>query len=267
MTRAAEHPAKLDLGATLNEAVRLLPDMLRGAGGALGLSAIAVIATGFVTGWLATLAGAIAMVAGVSAFGAITRIGVAGDLAGAKTQGLGPLGFQLRKVEARLLGASLLCSLFMTIILSLLALTALALFGGAGLNAQAVEARDWAAVGPTWKLALLAFVGAVVLLTPVVLGLRLSLFAQATVGRGQMISLTATALTNGVMIPLFVGLLVVQIPALIWCGLIASGVLSGQAALWFGVIGLAAVQTPLLSGFLGSAYRRLETQRSLGGVL
>ena len=257
MANAAD-TRKLDLVATLAEAVRRLPTMWRGAGGVLALAAALTLAALFAPGegsmrvavWAAAVAAALA------AFGAITRIGLASD--GARVAGLGPFGLQLGKVEARLAGAVLLCALFLSIILSLLALVALALFGGAGLDAEAIRARDWAAAGAAWKLALLAGVGVVVLGTPVLLAVRLSLFAQATVAEGRMISLTATRLTNGAILPLLGGLVVVQAPGLLWTLFALSGVLSVTAALVGGIVLIALVQIPLQAAFLGAAYRRLQ---------
>lgn len=251
---------RLRVGETLAEAVRRLPDMVRGAGGAIALSvALALVQVlAPVSGWARGVAFVAFAVAWLVAFGATTRIGVAQDLAGARALGLGSLGFQLSRTEARLAGATLLCGLFLSIMLALLGLTALAMFGGAGLDAEAVKARDWAAVGPAWKLVLLAFVGVVVLGAPVVLALRLSLFAAATVARGQMISLTSTSLTNGSMAPLFAGLVVVGLPGLLWLIVVAQGWLGGSAALAVGTLVLGLVQAPLTAAYLGAAYRRLE---------
>jgi hypothetical protein len=204
------------------------------------------------------------VIAGLAAFGATTRIGTAIDLETARRAGLRPGGLQLGRPEARLAGATLLCALFMSIILALLMLVALALFGGAGLNAEAVRARDWAAVGPAWKLALLAGVTLVVLGAPLLFAVRLSLYAPATVGRGQMISLTATGLTNRAILPLLAGLVACAVPGLIWLGLVTTGVLGGRAAGAVAILTLVAVQWPLTSAFLGAAYRRLETHQLIG---
>ncbi len=259
--------ARLNLGAALAEALRRLPDMARGAGGVLAVTAGLALAcaTGLAAGWMCVVTGAAGALAGLAAFGALTRIGVANDLDGARRLGLGPQGFQLTRTEARLAGSMLLCALFMAIILSLLALVALALFGAAGLDAEAVQARDWAAVGPAWKLALLALVGVVVLGTPVLLLLRLSLFAQATVGRGAMTSLGATALTNGAMLPLLAGLIACAVPTLALLGLVGAGGATGLAPAIAGILVFAALQTPLTAGFLGAAYRQIDDHDVRGG--
>ncbi|HEX8471922.1 MAG TPA: hypothetical protein VF633_12480 [Brevundimonas sp.] len=257
---------RLDLAEALAEAVGRMGEMARGAGPALALTT--ALALGVV---LLRLSGAVeavllvlTLIAGLAAFGATTRIGTAIDLETARRSGLRRGGLQLGKPEARLAGATLLCALFMTIMLALLMLVALALFGGAGLNAEAVEARDWAAVGPTWKLMLLAGVAVVVLGAPVLFAVRLSLYAPATVGRGQMISLTATGLTNRAILPLLAGLIACAVPGLIWLGLVVAGVLAGKAAGVVAILMLVAIQWPLTSAFLGAAYRRLETHQLLG---
>ena len=259
MAASPDH-RRLALGATLGEATGRMPDMARGAGGVLALTAgFALLLLAEPAGWFAMLGWLALTLSVLSAFGAVTRIGVARDLIGARRRGLGPLGFQLTRVEARLAGATLLCALFLTIILSLLALVALALFGGAGLDAGAIRARDWAAAGAAWKLILLSGVGLVVLGTPVLLAVRLALFAQATVGRGQMISLTATSLTNNAILPLLGGLIVCGAALLLWLALVIAGVLAGKAALAVATIILFAVQAPFTAAFLGAAYRQLET--------
>lgn len=253
-----DHP-RLPLRATLAEAVRTVPEMWRGAGGVLGLcGALGVGAAMAPAGVAAEVAWAVVLVASLIAFSAVTRIGVAGGAEGARRLGLGPQGFQFGRTEARLAGAILLVGLFFSIILAVLGLTALAVFGAAGLNAEAVAAHDWAAAGPVWKLAVLGVVGAAILAVPIIFVVRLSLFAQATVGRGQMISLQATGLTNGSMAPLFVGLVLIETPKLLWAALVLGGVLHGRTAVLIWVLVLAAVQAPATASFLGAAYRRLE---------
>jgi len=260
--------ARLNLAAALADALRRLPDMARGAGGSwIAATALVLIcALDLFEGWANVALGAATALAALAAFGAMTRIAVTPDLVAARRLGLGPLGFQLTRTEARLAGAVLLCGLFMTIMLSLLALVALALFGAAGLDAEAVRERDWGAVGPVWKLALLTLVGLVVLGTPVLLLVRLSLFAAATVGRGRMTSLGATALTNGAIAPLLAGLAACAIPTLVWLALAGSGVLTGAAAIIVGSLAVAGLQAPLTTGFLGAAYRQGEGRELLGDM-
>lgn len=266
MAESPLNTRRLDLTGALAEAIGRMGEMARGAGPALALTTMLALAVVLLrlSGGLEALLLVLTLVAGLAAFGATTRIGTAIDLETARRSGLRPGGLQLGKPEARLAGATLLCALFMTIMLALLLLVALALFGGAGLNADAVEARDWAAVGPTWKLVLLAGVAVVVLGAPLLFAVRLSLYAPATVGRGQMISLTATGLTNRAILPLLAGLIACAVPGLIWLGLVVTGVLGGKAAGTVAILMLVAIQWPLTSAFLGAAYRRLETHQLLG---
>ena len=251
----AKERGGLPLGVALAEAVRAMPDMMRGAGPVL------ILTTGLLgaSGWLAGLTGGLmglAAVGGLAGFGAVTRIGLFG-LESARERGLGSGGFQLRRLELRLLGATLLIALFMSIILSLLGLTALALFGASGLDAGAIEAREWARVGPAWKLVLLSGVALIVLATPVVFLVRLSLYAQATAVWGRMASLATTGLTNGAMLPLFAGLAICAAPTVLWMVVAFTAGWGGSVA---GAVGAALwvlVQTPLTAGFLGAAWRRL----------
>lgn len=251
---------RLRLRETLTEALWRAPEVLNGAGGSIAAAAVLSLVIGLTpaSGWLRTAEYALLAMALLMALGATTRIGVAGDKAGGKALGLGPAGLQLTRTEARLLGATLLCGLFLVIMIALLGLTALALFGGAGLDAEAIRLRDWGAAGPAWKLWLLAGVGVIVVGAPVVFALRLSLYAQATVSTGRMISLTATRLTNGSMLPLLAGLVLVQLPGIAWALLAVTGVLPAKAALAAGVVLIAVVQAPLKAAFLGAAFRRLD---------
>lgn len=253
---AGGQPVGLPLRATLSAAVRGLPDMMRGAGAVLVLTALMFSLSGFLSGAASGLAAFTALVGGVSAFGAVTRIGLFG-LEGARQGGLGAGGLQLRRLEGRLLGATLLIALFMAIILSLLGLTALALFGASGLDVEAIKAGDWTRVGPLWKLALLTGVVLIVVLTPVVFLVRLSLYAQATAVWGRMTSLAATGLTNGVMTPLLIGLLACAAPVILWMGLCLVMGWGGALAGAFGAALMVLVQMPMTAGFLGAAWRTL----------
>jgi hypothetical protein len=252
------HP-RMPLRETLIEGFALLPAMFVGASGVLGLSAVlwsvGSLSLGAGPVWLIRAA---ALLVWLVAWSAVTRIGVAGGVVGARAAGLGPSGFQFGRTELRLAGAVLLLTLFFAIILSLLGLAALALFGAAGLNVEALKARDWAHVGPMWKLVLLALIGAGLIAAPLALMVRVSLFAQATVAKGRMTSLGTTALTNGSMAPLFAGLLLIAAPGLVWMILVLAASMSAVPAAIGWVVIQAGLQAPLTAGFLGAAWRRLE---------
>lgn len=247
---------RLSLRKTLLEAVQSQAGMWKGSGPVLLVTVLLLVLWNVSVGSLALLMGFLAAVAGLASFGAVTRIGVFG-LERARREGLGTGGFQLRPLELRLLGAVLLICLFMSMILSLLGITALALFGAAGLDANAIGDRNWAAVGPLWKLIMLGGVGLIVLISPLVLMVRLSLFAQATAVRGRMIALGATALTNGAILPMLAGLVGLALPAMVGFTWVGSSKAGGD----FAGLGLAIVftvfQMPMMAGFLGEAWKRL----------
>jgi len=126
------------------------------------------------------------------------------------------------------------------------------------LNARAIEMRQWSAVGPAWKLTLLAVVTAFALFAVIAFAVRLSLFAPATIGRGQMVSLQSMSIARGGFWPLLVGLVVTAAPKIALVLLWGAGLLSGTAG-WivFGVV-LTGLQAPLTMAFVGAAYRRLD---------
>jgi hypothetical protein len=172
--------------------------------------------------------------------------------------GLGPLGLQFRWPELRLVGAALLCLIFLAMIVSVLGVIVLAIAGGAELNVEAIQARDWAEVGAPWRLAVVGAVVAGALIIPLVLTVRLSLFAHATLGRRQMVSLNSMGIAYGSFWALLLGLIIVNLPKIGLFTLIAGGVLGGVTASVVGAITLVAVQLPLTMAFLGAAYRQLE---------
>lgn len=245
----------------LAEAVRGLPEMWRGAGPVLLAAAACFIASRAIPGLMGSGFLVLAFGFGLAAFGARTRIGMLG-LIGARADGLGAGGFQLRKLEARLLGATLLVGLFLTIIISLVVLTALAVFGAAGLNAQAIAEGDWARVGPAWKLAVLSVVGLVLLAVPAVLAIRLCLYAQATLAWGRMASLATSGLTNGAMIGLGAGLLACSAPLMVWWAVqgvfgLSSSATGSLVSASVSALILCLIQAPLTAGFLGHAWKTL----------
>jgi len=248
----------LRLGEALAVAFGRLPRIWAGAWGAILIGAGAWAAAGLAPGWAGAVAAVAGLIASLVLVGAATRIAVTEDIEAARRLGLGPAGLQFGLPELRLLGAALLCAVFMAMILSVVALLLLAVYGMAGLDAEAIKHRDWAGVGPVWKLALLAVMTLAALYAVLVMAVRLSLFAPATLGRGHMVSLNSMGIAQGNFWPLLGGLVVVGLPGLVVLVLNGAGVISGLIAglVWAAV--LAAVQTPLILSFLGAAYRRLE---------
>ncbi|MBU1348268.1 MAG: hypothetical protein KKA16_15115 [Alphaproteobacteria bacterium] len=245
------------LGATL----RALPRLWSGAVGALALCLAAWLAPVIVpmTGALwTTIWILVTGLATLVAVGALTRLAVTDDVAGARTLGLGPLGLQFGRPEARLLGAAALCLIFLAMILIVLSLVVLAIFGTAELDVAAIQARDWSRVGAPWKLGLLTALGLGALLVPLLLIVRLALFAPATLGRRQMVSLNSMGIAYGSFWPLLAGLIVTALPKIVLLVLIGGGVISGLTASLAWTVGLIGLQFPLTLGFLGAAYRQLE---------
>ncbi len=248
----------LRLGETLSAAGSALPRLWRGAWGAIllaagfwGVQPLAAGATELV--WaLFALAATLALV------GALARLSITDDPVQARGLGLGPAGLQFGRPELRLLGAGLLCAVFMAMILSVVALVLLAVFGMAELNAQAIQMRRWGAVGPVWKLGLLALVTAFALFAVVAFSVRLSLFAPATVGRGHMMSLNSMTIARGAFWSLLAGLIVTGAPKIGLVLLWGAGLLSGMAGWVVFVVVLTAIQAPLTMAFVGAAYRRLD---------
>lgn len=237
-----------------------------GAWGAILLAAVVWSARPFLPDGLVWPWALAALLTTMTLAGALSRIVISETLREAKGRGLGPFGLRLGLTELRLLGAFLLCGVFLAMILSVVALVLLAVFGVAGLDADAIRLRDWAAIGPAWKLVLLALVTLGALYAVIVLVVRLSLFAPATVGRGHMVSLNSMGVAQGAFRPLFVGLLLVSAPKVALILLWAGGLLAGPAGWVVWAIGLNAVQAPLALGFLGAAYRRLEYWTPQGGA-
>lgn len=260
MTRADTHGRRLRLRAALGESLRATPRIWAGAWAALLIPVALVLAPLVATwpGWVEPARLALLALALVVMVSAMARVGVTPDLAAARARGLGPGGLQLGWPEARLVGAFLLCLLFLSMILVVLALVVVAVFGTADLDTEAIRARDWSAVGPPWKLALLGVVGAVALAVPLLLTVRLSLFPQATLGRGSMVSLNSMGIVYGSVWPLAAGLIVTAVPIAVVVAACLAGWLSGAVCCVAVVVVGMLIQAPLTFAFLGAAYRQLE---------
>lgn len=251
---------RLKLRVALGRTLRALPLMWRGSAGALGLCAALWLlpVVWAPAGGLAWLWGVAVFVSTVVAVGALTRLSISDAVGEARALGLGPLGLQTRLPEARLVGAALLCLLFLSMILSIIGLVVLAIFGMAELNVQAIQSRDWAEAGAPWKLGVLAVLAFGAVAIPLLLTVRLSLFAPATLGRRQMVSLNSMGIAYGSFWQILAGLIVTALPKVVLLALIGAGVLTGAAGQVVWVAGLVGLQLPLTLGFLGAAYRQLE---------
>ncbi len=248
----------LRLGQALSAAFAGLPRAWREAWGAILVAAGVWTAAYLAAGAVGLIWAPFGLAATLMLIGALTRIAVSDDVQAAKRLGLGPAGLQFGLPELRLLGAALLCAVFMAMILSVVALLLLAVFGMAGLDAEAINQRNWGAVGPIWKLALLAVVTLLALYGVLVMVVRLSLFAPATLGRGHMVSLNSMGIAQGSFWPLLGGLIVVGLPKVALLVLTGGGLLSGLVGWTVWAVVLTGLEAPLTIAFLGAAYRRLE---------
>ena len=255
---------QLRMGQTLRAAVAGLRRCWNEAWGAILLGAVVWSARNMLPpGMLSAVWTVPAAIATLILVGALARVSISSDAASAKRLGLGPGGIQVRMAEGRLFGAFLLCAVFMAMILSVAALVLLAVFGMAGLDAEAIRLRDWAAVGPGWKLFLLALLTLLCLFAVIALAARLSMFAPATVGRGHMTSLTAISIVRGQFWPFLVGLIVTAAPTL--CLLLFGLGRTGGAAGWaIWAIVISGLQAPLTLSYLGAVYRRLDNDNPQG---
>jgi hypothetical protein len=281
----------LPVGPALMAAAKGLPKAWVNAWGVLLLSAAVVAAPPFATAlpsaarvWAAVPWLLVTGVVGLMLRGALYRLGVTASTAEARRLGLGLGGVQFGRPELRILGAGLLVALFVGLVL--LGLGVVFVFGltltgvkdAADLAPAAVIAA--ATRGEGWAIALSVLAAASVWIIAQ-LGVRLSLFGAATVGRGRMVSLDALSLAQGVFWSLLVGLVAVMTPTLVFAawraGLIggapaalpAIGMLNGSRV--YAVIralGLTFVQAPLAIAFLSYAYNRLEygIERQPGGT-
>lgn len=251
---------RLDVGAALMAGAAAMPRMYREAWGALAFGVVAgvlpVLAP--LPGGAAWVAGLFQALAVLIAWGALTRIGLTRDVGGAQALGLGPAGLQLGAGEGRILAALLLNLIFLAILATVTTLLLLGVAGASDLDAEAIAARDWARAGTPLQLAVVGLVAAIAIGVPLLFAVRLSLFAQASLGRGRVISLNTLGVAEGSLWPLFALLLVVALPKIALMVLSAQGVLSGAAGQVVWVLVLALIQAPFAAGAMGDAYRQLE---------
>jgi hypothetical protein len=264
------------MGATLGGAVAFVPRAIAGAWGVLLLLAAVVAAPGLAPGlaakawWVPVLALA-GLIVGIMADGALYRLGVSADVAGARRLGLGFAGVQFGRAELRLIGAGALVLVFLGVVglAAGVALTfaakAVGVPGAVWSAADAVSALR-AALAP-WKVAVLAVLAGASIWVLVQLAVRLALYKAATVARGRVVSTDALGLSEGSFWRLLVGLAIVLAPT--W-GIVAWGVFGPEAPgsqLYVAARAAvtALVQAPLAAGFLSQAYKRLEYWDDGGG--
>ncbi|KQS56439.1 hypothetical protein ASG17_10645 [Brevundimonas sp. Leaf363] len=259
MVRGTEHRRRLKVGAALSDGLGAVPRLWAGAWGVLLFAVmLALIAPWVPHGFGSVVYGLGSGLAMLAAWGALCRLAATPDRAAAERAGLRAGGFQLGKLEARIVFAAFLNLLFLSMILVVLALVVLAIFGMAtALDLEALRARNWAAAGPAWQLAMIAAVAAIAVTVPILLAVRLALFSQATAGRGYTVSLNTMGIATGSFWPLLAVITVAILPMALLMAAVVSGVpYAGHPAVVAAV--LAWVQAPVAAGVLGAAYRQLE---------
>lgn len=266
MTRKADHQRRLDVVAAVRDGLAAVPRVWNGAWGVLALVSVLALAPVVlpVAGHARTGLAAALILATWVAWGALSRTGAVRSNTMAWAEGLGPLGFQFGKVELRLLAALLLNLIFIAMILTVLVLAALVVAGVAELDVEAIRARNWAAAGSPLRLGLVCLVAALTLWVPLIYVIRLSLFAQATVGRGHAVSLNTLGIAQGS----FWGLaaLNLMIGVAVGLALAAPRVLGGFFGPIVAALGLIWIVSPFAAGVLGAAYRQLEYWTPQGGA-
>lgn len=164
-----------------------------------------------------------------------------------------PGGVATGPVLLRVVVAAGLNLIFLAMIAVVLALVSLAIAGMSGLDLEAIQARDWANVGPVWQLVVLGLIALIVLVVPLLLIVRLSLFVQATVGRGHAVSLNTMGIAQGSFWALMLLFLGLAVPPLALLGWAASRGLTELA-----LLALIGLWMPVSAGALAAAYGQLE---------
>lgn len=252
--------AGFDLAGALGEAVAATPRAVAGAWGAVGLTAALALIAAFspLSGTARSLVVLAAAASVAVLFGALMRILVL------EQQGLGPAGLQLRKLELRLAGGYLLCALFLAMILAVAGLAILAMFGIAELDANAIRDRRWAEVGAPWKLVVLTALSLAALAAPVLLAVRVSLFAPATAAMDRMMSLNSAGFTRGRTVQLLLGYVVLGAPLSL---MLVTWAATGQAAvLALALVEAVLIHMPLAAGFMTAGWRRRNRSHETGSL-
>ncbi len=246
-TASREHVRRLRPGRAVASALRGLPRLWAGSWAGLVLLALMIPLGQWTSGApaVAHLHTAMTAVLGLAVWTGLTAVALDRDPP--------PGGVAMGPVLFRVILAAVLNLIFLAMIAVVLALVSLAIAGMSGLDLEAIRTRDWANVGPVWQLAVLGLVALIVLIVPLLLVVRLSLFVQATVGRGHAVSLNTMGIAQGSfwsLMLLFLGLAVPPLALLGWAGT--------QEATGFALLALIGLWMPVSAGALAAAYGQLE---------
>lgn len=249
----ADH-RRLDAVAALTRAAGGLPRAWAGAWAVLAFASALIAAPVLVPlGGVAGLAyhGLLAATV-LMAWGALTRIALGVG------RGLGPGGLQLGAGEARIAAGLGLNLLFLGLVCAVLALVAVAAAGAAGLDLEAVRSGSWMREGATARTAALGLVGMVLVAAPLLMAMRLSLAAPASIGRGRLVSTNSMGVAHGAFWPLLALWLVIAAGWAALPALHARGGIDWTLARVIGALALPWLWAPISAGALADAYRQLE---------
>jgi hypothetical protein len=264
---------QFNLGSSGGEVLRFSGDALRAAAAAwrpmltgawaplLGLTLLALaISPAFGLAPLrALLLAPVDLLVTAVAYGAMMRVALADLHVGDESYRLGPGGLQWTSIETRLLGALLLIGLFVGLAgLGAIFATLLSAVVVAAVIGQPSGAVGGFLATPSGIAA--ALVCAVTVGFILWAGVRLILSTAATADRRQVQVFSTWSLTKGAALPLFLALLAIAAPAILFS--LAGRMAAGQAvalAPWAGyALAVGLVQTPLTAGVSAYAYRRLR---------
>lgn len=260
MARDRADHRRLKVADAVVTALGGMPAAWTGAWGVLALLSILIAVPAVVPleDWLGRAHAVVLGLAGLSAWTGLTRIAVGGGAGPARRLGLGAGGLQFGKAELRVAGGLALILLFLTIVGAVLGLVILAAAGAAHLDLTSLSMRHWAILGPSWTLALPAGVAVVLLGLMTLLITRLSLFAPASVGRGQTVSLNSMGIAHDAFWPLLAVWLIVAATAAVLPLADAQGWLAWPKSRLIAAAALPWLWAPFAANLLAAAYGQLE---------
>ena len=253
MARDRADHRRLNVVAALAAALRGLPAAWAGAWAVLAFASILIAAPVLapLEGWMGRAHAALLALTGLSAWGALTRIALD------RRSGLGGGGLQFGKAELRIAAGLVLNLLFLGLIAGVLGLASLALLGIAGVNPETVLAGDWTTLEP-WRRGVLAATGLIAAGLLLLLTIRLSMFAPASVGRGRTVSLNSMGVANGAFWPLLVLWLVIAGTAALMPYAEQVGLTDWPTSRLVAALVTPWLWAPVAAGALSAAYRQLE---------
>ena len=271
--------ARLDVMESVRSAINGWRAAMQACAGSLALFGLATAAneiasaTNNSTGVAVTFV--IVLVMGIMTSAALYRHALGPFHRSERSFALGPYGLQWAKPELRLMGALglqafivLLGVLALIFVLMLISVGAVAAGMGVGDKASA-EALLASPGGKVMIGVILAFCGLVVWAS-----LRLGFSYAATIDRSKVQVFATWGMTDGIVLPLLGGLLLISLPTILLLG--GTGVIMGSAqgtaeqgidmpgAITVGLLSgiVAAVQAPLTTGFFAAAYRSVGATRA-----